>query len=267
MCRLLTALSLAFAAGCTTIHDRLVAANDVKSLAQAVADYYVKDGGDDTCAVGVVRGDAGEPVFASAGGVDEHSLYRIASLSKMFLYPVLLNLHGDGRIDLDRPVTAYSKLKLPPECTRITLRDLLENKSGLPREFLTPWNPVDMFTAFKCGFIGSHIYGDFDGREDFQREIWRSCWRAAMREGGNVYSNVGFGLLGMAIEDALGRLRNRATLWTQRIFRAETRPTVSRVLVRDISRGSCGAATKYRITGLATRCGRRAGCSRPSTTA
>lgn len=205
MCRLLTALSLAFAAGCTTIHDRLVAANDVKSLAQAVADYYVKDGGDDTCAVGVVCGDAGEPVFASAGGGDEHSLYRIASLSKMFLYPVLLKLHGDGRIDLDRPVTAYSKLKLPPECTRITLRDLLENKSGLPREFLTPWNPVDMFTAFKCGFIGSHIYGDFDGREDFQREIWRSCWRAAMREGGNVYSNVGFGLLGMAIEDALGR--------------------------------------------------------------
>lgn len=205
MCRLLTALALAFAAGCTTIHDRLVAANDVKSLAQAVADYYVKDGGDDTCAVGVVCGDAGEPVFASAGGVDEHSLYRIASLSKMFLYPVLLKLHGDGRIDLDRPVTAYSKLKLPPECTRITLRDLLENKSGLPREFLTPWNPVDMFTAFKCGFIGSHIYGDFDGREDFQREIWRSRWRAEMRNGGNVYSNVGFGLLGMTIEDALGR--------------------------------------------------------------
>ncbi len=187
------------------MQDRLSAAHDIRSVAQAAADFYVNDGDDDTCVVGVLRGESGEPVFACAGGADEHSLYRIASLSKMFLYPVLLKLHEDGKLDLDRPVAAYTKLNLPPECARVTLRDLLENKSGLPREFLTPWNPVDMYTAFHCGFTGSHIYADFDDREEFAKELWRPCWRSAMRKGGNVYSNMGFGLLGMTVEDALGR--------------------------------------------------------------
>lgn len=187
------------------MRDRLADAYDIRSVAQAAADFYVNDGEDDTCVVGVVRGELGEPVFACAGGADEHSLYRIASLSKMFLYPVLLQLHRNGRIDLDRPVSVYSKLKLPPECAHVTLRDLLENKSGLPREFMSPWNPVDMYTAFHCGFVGSHIYADFDTREGFVREMWRPKWRAGMRKGGNVYSNMGFGLLGMAVEDALGR--------------------------------------------------------------
>ena len=186
------------------MRDRLADARDIREVAQAAADFYVSDGDDDTCVVGVVRGD-GEAVFACAGGADEHSLYRIASLSKMFLYPVLLQLHADGKLNLDRPVSVYSKLMLPPECARVTLRDLLENQSGLPREFLTPWNPVDMWTAFSCGFVGTHIYADFDTREGFAREMWRPRWRAAMRKGGNVYSNMGFGLLGMTVEDALGR--------------------------------------------------------------
>ena len=146
------------------MQDRLAGAQSIQDVAQAAADFYVSDGEDDTCVVGVVRGESGQPVFACAGGADEHSLYRIASLSKLFLYPVLLQLHADGRLDLDRPVSVYSKLSLPPECARVTLRDLLENQSGLPREFLTPWNPVDMFIAFHCGFVGSHIYADFDER-------------------------------------------------------------------------------------------------------
>ena len=197
-------LLLAFAAGCTTMRDRLADAHTPREVAQVAADFYVSDGGDDTCVVAVACGES-EPVFACAGGANEHSLYRIASLSKLFFAPVLLKLHERGRINLDRPVTAYSKLDLPPECARVTLRDLLENQSGLPREFLTPWNPVDMFIAFHCGFVGSHVYADFDGRESFAREMWRPRWREALRRGGNVYSNMGFGLLGMAVEDALGR--------------------------------------------------------------
>ena len=196
---------LAFAAGCTTMRERLAGAQSVREVAQAAADFYVSDGDDDTCVVGVARGESGAAVFACAGGADEHSLYRIASLSKLFLAPVLLRMHAEGRLDLDRPVAAYSKLELPPECARVTLRDLLENRSGLPREFLTPWNPVDMFTAFRCGFTGSNIYAGFDSRETFARELRRRKWRSAMKKGGNVYSNMGFGLLGMAVEDALGK--------------------------------------------------------------
>ena len=82
------------------MRGRLADAQSIRDVAQVAADFYVKDGDDDTCVVGVVRGETGEPVFGCAGGADEHSLYRIASLSKMFLYPVLLQMHADGRIDL-----------------------------------------------------------------------------------------------------------------------------------------------------------------------
>ena len=187
-----------------TMRKRLASAHGVEEVARAAADFYVSDGNDDTCVVGVAHGETGDAVFASAGGADVHSLYRIASLSKFFFVTLLLKLHADGRINLDRSVASYSKLNLPPECERVTLRDLLDNRSGLPREFLTPWNPVDMYTAFHCGFVGSHLYADFDERQSFTREIWRPRWRAAMRKGGNIYSNVGFGLLGMTVEDALG---------------------------------------------------------------
>ena len=202
---LLLALPLAFAAGCTTMRDRLSGARTVQEAAQAAADFYVADRGEDTCVVGVARGESGETVFACAGGADEHSLYRIASLSKMFLYKVLVTMNEEGRLALGRSVADCSSLALPPECANVTLRDLMENRSGLPREFLTLWDPSDVYSAFHCGFTGSHLYADFDSRDGFVRELWRPMWRKAMRKGGSEYSNMGFGLLGMAVEDALGR--------------------------------------------------------------
>ena len=74
MSRAVAILLLAFAAGCTTMRDRLSGAQSVREVAQAAADFYVSDGDDDTCVVGVVRGETGEPVFACAGGATEHSL-------------------------------------------------------------------------------------------------------------------------------------------------------------------------------------------------
>ena len=197
------ALLLALAAtGCRTIDDRLAVAGTPREVAQAVADYYVQDADDESCAVAVVRPDG--VVFASAGSADEHSLFRIASLSKLFLHPVLLKLHDEGRLNLDRPVSSVSKLDLPPEYGRITLRDLLLNRSGLPREFIVRWEPFDMMAAFSCGFFGTHIYSAFDTRESFAKMTWRPWWRHAVKTHRELYSNMGFGLLGTAVEDALG---------------------------------------------------------------
>jgi CubicO group peptidase (beta-lactamase class C family) len=197
------ALLLAFAAtGCRTIDDRLAVAGTPREVAQAVADYYVQDADDESCAVAVVRPDG--VVFASAGSADEHSLFRIASLSKLFLHPVLLKLHDEGRLNLDRPVSSVSRLDLPPEYGRITLRDLLLNRSGLPREFIVRWEPFDMMAAFSCGFFGTHIYSAFDTRESFAKMTWRPWWRHAVKTHRELYSNMGFGLLGTAVEDALG---------------------------------------------------------------
>ena len=189
--------------GCRTIDDRLAEAASPQEIAQATADYYVADAQDESCAVAVVTPEG--TTFACAGAATAHTLFRIASLSKVFLHPVLLNLHAEGRLNLDRPVTAYAKLDLPPEYGAVTLRDLLLNRSGLPREFILRWEPFDMLVAFSCGFFGTHIYAAFDTRERFARMAWRPWWRHAVRARREIYSNVGFGLLGMAVEDALGK--------------------------------------------------------------
>ena len=189
--------------GCRTIDDRLAGAASPQEIAQATADYYVADAQDESCAVAVVTPEG--TTFACAGAATAHTLFRIASLSKLFLHPVLLNLHAEGRLNLDRPVTAYAKLDLPPEYGAVTLRDLLLNRSGLPREFILRWEPFDMLVAFSCGFFGTHIYAAFDTRERFARMTWRPWWRHAVRARREIYSNVGFGLLGMAVEDALGK--------------------------------------------------------------
>lgn len=114
--------------GCQTIDARLGKADSPQALAQAVADYYVYDAEDESCAVAIISPTGS--VFAQAGAATKHSLFRIASLSKFFLHPVLLKLHAQGRLNLDQPVTSCSKLDLPPEYGRITLRDLLRTVAG-----------------------------------------------------------------------------------------------------------------------------------------
>jgi CubicO group peptidase (beta-lactamase class C family) len=198
----LAILVICAAVGCRTIDDRLNTAATPRDIARAVADYYVQDADDESCSVAIVHSNG--VVFASAGSADEHALFRIASLSKLFLHPVLLKLHDEGRINLDRPVSSVSKLDLPPEYGCITLRDLLLNRSGLPREFIVRWEPFDMLAAFSCGFFGTHIYSAFDTRESFAKMTWRPWWRHAVKARRELYSNMGFGLLGTAVEDELG---------------------------------------------------------------
>lgn len=198
----LLAVGLVLLAGCATIGDRLEPARTPAAVAQAAADFYVRDRGDASCCVAVVS-PAGS-VFAQAGGADPHTLFRTGSLSKLFFHSALRRLEADGRLNLDRPVTAYSKIDLPPEYSTITLRDLLHNRSGLPREFLLKFEPLSMCTAVSCGAFGTDVYGSFQTREDFARETWRPWWRNAARHKREIYSNVGFGLLGTVVEDALG---------------------------------------------------------------
>ena len=199
----LLAAGLVLLAGCTTIGDRLESARTPAEIAQATADFYVRDVGDDCCSVALVTSSGA--VFADAGPATRHTLYRTASLSKLFLHSALLKLQAEGRLNLDRSVGACSKLDLPPEYRTVTLRDLLHNRSGLPREFLLRFEPGAMFAALFCGCFGTDVYGSFQSRDDFAREAWRPWWRHAVRHKREIYSNVGFGLLGSAVEDVLGQ--------------------------------------------------------------
>lgn len=188
--------------GCRAFEGSLAGARSPQEIAQATADFYVQDVRDDSCAVAIVGAD--ETVFACAGAATRHSLFRIASLSKFFLHVVIRNLVAEGRLDLSQSVASCSTMDLPPEYEQITLQDLLQNHSGLPREFIVGWNPADTWTALSCGFVGTDIYGGFETRDDFARMTWRSRWRQAVRTRHEVYSNMGFGLLGATLEDTLG---------------------------------------------------------------
>ena len=175
------------AAGCATLPERA----DICSI----RDFYLHGVRDPECAVATETGIAGEP----------HRIFRIASLGKLFVHLVFLRMEREGRLDLDRSVRSVSKFDLPPEYGAVTLRDLLENRSGLPREFLNPWNPLDWHTALMCGLVGSHIYAGFESRAAFAEELSGRRARAAVRERVPRYSNMGFALLVLCVEDLTGR--------------------------------------------------------------
>lgn len=183
----LAACALMIAAGCATLPERA----DVED----VRDFYLNEVGDPECAVATETGFSGDP----------HRIFRIASLGKLYVHLALLRMERDERINLDADVRSSSSFRLPQEYGAITLRDLMENRSGLPREFLNPWNPLDWHTAFMCGLFGTHIYAAFDSREDFGAELSSRRTLSFVRDGKPQYSNVGFALLVMCVEDVTGR--------------------------------------------------------------
>lgn len=188
---ILCALALA---GCSTWPTL-----DSADPADEIRRFYEEQVGDPACSVAIVRD--GKVSFSG----DPHAIYRIGSLTKLFVVEALERLAARGAIDLDAPVTRYSKYLLADGYGNVTLRDLMFHRSGLPMDFLNPWNPLAWHRALMCGLTGSHIYAAYDAREDFAEacNFSRTLRFLAARE--PQYSNVGFALLVAAVEDATGR--------------------------------------------------------------
>lgn len=73
------------------------------------------------------------------------SLFRIASITKVFTGSVIMRLVEEGRLDLDTPIKRYVDwLELSDSRAKdtVTLRHLLSHTSGLPKEY-TPEGPLD----------------------------------------------------------------------------------------------------------------------------
>jgi len=181
------AFYLLIAAGCATLPE----VADVEGIRA----FYRHEVGDSECAVATENVLAGDP----------HRIFRIASLGKLYVHLALLRMEREGRLDLDVSVRTVSKFALPPEYDAVTLRDLLSGRSGLPREFLNPWNPLDWHTALMCGLTGTHIYGGFETKADFAAELSSRRTLSFLRERYPQYSNVGFALLVQSVEDLTGK--------------------------------------------------------------
>jgi CubicO group peptidase (beta-lactamase class C family) len=140
------------------------------------------------------EGQFGQRVIG-AGGVagkpaDRHTLFRIASISKMMTTLGLMRLVEEGKLDLDADVSGYLGFTLrnphfpdPP----ITLRTLLTHTSSLRDEAGYSWGAD---TALRDVLVrGSRLYGD------------GKMWAANAGPGAYfTYCNLGWGVIGTIME-------------------------------------------------------------------
>lgn len=150
-------------------------------------------------AYGLADVEAGRPATT-------RTLYRIASVTKLFTASAILQLRDAGKLQLDDPVAKHlpsfrpkdpcaagATLRSnaqPIDCADqppITIRQLLTHTSGLPREGTSPyWNDLD-----------------FPTEEELLRELQSE---EAIHEPGTdyKYSNLGVSLLGQVVEAVSG---------------------------------------------------------------
>ncbi len=172
------------------------------AIVDAIIQKYVRDTSAPSMAVGIVHGD--ELVYASAVGLADLSsgrpatvdtLYEIGSVTKTFTATLLAMLVDDGVIQLDDPVAPFlpddHDISDEPEVgDTITFRQLATHTSGLDRDA----------PNFALIFFGDH---DFD-TDDLLLAAGSSP--LLFRPGsGRSYSNLGYALLGLALENCAGQ--------------------------------------------------------------
>lgn len=144
-----------------------------------------------------------QPVFANAGmqdvngetPVDEHTIFEIGSVTKIFTNLLLAQLVVEGKIDLDKPVIDYlpEGTKLPEfEGKSISVFDLATHYSGLPSV------PAELASGDL-----DNPYADYDAAKFYAFLASYTLTRAPGTE--FEYSNIGTSLLGQAISHVVGK--------------------------------------------------------------
>ncbi|MGW0665824.1 serine hydrolase domain-containing protein [Streptomyces sp. NPDC002746] len=88
----------------------------------------VRVGGTD----GAWRGSSGVHDLASGRPADPDGRFRVGSVTKVFTAAVVLQLAGEGKLGLDRPVRHYLPDLIPAAYGQVTVRQLLNHTSGIP---------------------------------------------------------------------------------------------------------------------------------------
>ncbi|TSJ44367.1 beta-lactamase family protein [Mucilaginibacter corticis] len=123
---------------------------------------------------------------------DTGNIYRIGSITKTFTATLLMQLVEEGKVKLDDPAEKYV-----PEVktiagyaadTKFTLKQLASHTSGLKREPDTPGFDVGPIEKWQDKLISLLPKTAFNSKPDKQQ----------------MYSNIGFAILGLALERATG---------------------------------------------------------------
>jgi D-alanyl-D-alanine carboxypeptidase len=150
-------------------------------------------------AVQIAVSDSGRIIYSEAFGVTDktsataatpRSVLRIASITKQFTAAAILRLAERGALTLDDPIEKYVP-EFDPRGATITLRHLLNHTSGLPRDWYPPTPPFPPISALvtreqAIQSLNAQPFAFVTGKK----------WS---------YSNVGYLLLGYAIESITGR--------------------------------------------------------------
>jgi D-alanyl-D-alanine carboxypeptidase len=145
--------------------------------------------------VAVVRD--GQPVLAKGYGYADlaervpaaaNTIYRLASITKQFTAAAILHLAEEGQLSLDDQISDYLP-DYPASGRRITIRNLLSHTSGLSDVAVIPL----LEEAGGVGYTRDQIIDLVASQPlDFEPET------------GHSYSNVGFMLAGVVIEQVTG---------------------------------------------------------------
>jgi CubicO group peptidase (beta-lactamase class C family) len=144
---------------------------------------------------------------------DEHTAYRIASMTKSFTAAAVLSLRDEGALDLDRPIVDVAPelggVVGPADSAPVALRHLLSMSSGLATDDAWADRHLDM-TADELDQAADHPLFAHRVGESFE------------------YSNLGYALIGRVVRRATGTplqehvterllqpLGLRSTSWTQ----------------------------------------------------
>jgi CubicO group peptidase (beta-lactamase class C family) len=140
--------------------------------------------------IGVYSG--GERRFLAYGAASTDSVFPIASVTKTFTGLALAHLIEEGQVRADQPVRELLRPAgvRTPRGEEITLADLVAHRSGLPPM------PVESERD------PSNPFADFDVDALYRYLGVRGVGRPAVT--GYRYSNLGFGLLGHALERRAG---------------------------------------------------------------
>lgn len=214
--RVLHALALAAlilcalsSAACSTPREYPRTEAGVRQLLQDFADDYVRD----TRSVGIVAGvilpDDSELIAVSGQSdvldpekeLTPDTIFPIGSLTKNMVFEMVDELERTGQADLDTPLKNCPGLDLPPEYGTVTVRDLLLHRSGLPRESYTLTN---LWPVISAEIWDSNVYENFCSREGLLETLSNSECRSAVSSPRSRYSNLGYGLLGLALESVTG---------------------------------------------------------------
>lgn len=161
---------------------------------------------------GVANVGAGTPVT-------QDTVFRIASITKLFTAVAVMQLWEQGMVDLDAPANAYLRgYQLIPADSSFrpaTLRHLLTHTAGVPEvlhlaDLLHPsWGPFDARPAALSVGPGDPLPSP--------AECYRSGLRIAVDPGSAfTYTNHGFATLGQVVEDVSGQPLHR--YFRERLF-------------------------------------------------